>query len=197
MSTMTTPTTYTPDDLLQMPAGKYCELINGKLVDRSVSAWSSYVTGSLLRRLHQLCEEKGLGWVLSRGASYRCFPDDPNRVRRADVSFIRRERFSPEQIMEEGHTTVAPDLVVEVISPKDLYHEVDEKVGQWLAAGVRLLWIVSPRTRQIRILRANGSSGNVTANEKLSGEDVVLGFRCRVDDLFQPPPEPKPNPENR
>ncbi len=192
MITTTTPATFTPEDLLKMPDGDRYELVDGNLVERNVSLWSSYVAGELHGLLSNYCEGLGLGWVLPGGVSYQCFPDDPRRVRRPNVSFIKKDRLSLAQAEEEGHVPLVPDLAVEVISPNDLYYEVDVKVNEWLQAGVRLLWVVNPRTHQVRIYRANGSEALVRAEDQFSGEEVVPGFQCRVNDLFQPPPGSAP-----
>jgi Uma2 family endonuclease len=188
MATISTPARYTPDDLLTMPDGDRFELVNGNLVERTMSLWSSYIAGRLYRLLSTHCEENRLGWVLPEGTSYRCFQDDPNRVRRPDVSFISRKRLSLEQAVKEGHISLVPDLAVEVVSPHDLFYEVDIKVGEWQAGGVRLLWIVTPRREQVQIPRADGPDITLKKDDEISGEEVIPGFRCRVGDLFQPPP---------
>jgi len=192
MSTITTTRRYTPEDLLRMPDGKRYELVDGNLVETDMSLWSSYLAGELYRRLGNHCRDHRLGWVLPEGTSYQCFPDAPDKVRRADTSFIRHDRLSPEQAEAEGHVPIAPDLVAEVVSPHDLYYQVDAKVSEWLGASVKLLWVVNPNTRRVRITRADGSGSTVRENDELSGEGVVAGFRCRVGDLFQPPPGPAP-----
>jgi Uma2 family endonuclease len=191
MATISTSVNYTPDDLLKMPDGDNYELVNGNLVERNVSLWSSYVAGELHGLLRAFCRENRLGWVLPEGTSYCCFPDDPDRVRRPDVSFICWERLSPEQAETEGHVSVVPDLAVEVISPNDRVYEVEEKAAEWLAAGVRLLWIVHPRAREVQVRRPQGPIVNLKESDELSGDEVILDFRCRVGDLFQLPPKPK------
>lgn len=178
---------YTPDDLLTMPDGDRYELVGGQLVERKMSAWSSYVAGELHGHLRAFCRDHSLGWVFPEGTSYRCFPDELSRVRRPDTSFVRRERLTPEQALV-GHLPLVPDLVVEVVSPHDTYYEVDQKVSEWRAGGVRLVWVINPQARLARIYRRDGSESIVRENEELSGEDVVPGFRCRLGDLFQPPP---------
>jgi Uma2 family endonuclease len=65
---------------------------------------------------------------------------------------------------------------------------VDEKAAEWLAAGVPLLWIVHPRAREVQVRRPEGRIVNLKETEELSGDEVIPGFRCRVGDLFQPPP---------
>ena len=179
---------YTPEDLLKMPDGERYELVDGNLVERYMTFWSSYIGGELYALLRAYCREQKLGWVAPEGMSYQCFPDAPNRVRRADVSFLRADRLSLPQATAEGHLRTAPDLVAEVISPNDLAYEVEVKIHEWLAAGVRLVWVVNPPVRQVRVHRGDGTVGMVKEDEQLSGEDVVPGFVCRVGELFQPPP---------
>ena len=188
MATAATAPRYTPADLLKMSDGDRYELVDGNLVERDRSFWSSYVGGELYGLLWLYCREQKLGWVVPEGVSYQCFADAPSRVRRADVSFLRADRLSLQQATGEGHLRTAPDLVAEVISPNDLAYEVEVKVNEWLAAGVRLVWVVNPPVRQVRVHRGDGTVAVVKEGEPLSGEGVVPGFACRVAELFQPPP---------
>ena len=80
MTTTPTPKVYTPEDLLRMPDGDRYELINGTLVERDMSFWSSYVGGELYRLVSNHCREHKLGWVTPEGTSYQCFPRAPTRV---------------------------------------------------------------------------------------------------------------------
>src|SRR5262245_27107997 len=88
MNPVTTSARYTPDDLLRMPDGDRYELVDGNLVERKMSFWSSFVAGELHARLRNHCREHQLGWVVPEGTSYQCFRDEAMRVRRADVSFL-------------------------------------------------------------------------------------------------------------
>ena len=178
---------YTPEDLLTMPDGDRYELVNGQLVEKSMSFWASYVAARLQIRLGNFSDAKESGWVVAEGTTYQCFPDDPNRVRRADVSFIRRERMSLEQATARGHSRVGPDLAAEIVSPNDLAYDVDEKVQEWLGAGARLIWVVNPETRTVAVHRARGSGTILREQDCLDGEDVLPGFRCHVKELFEPP----------
>jgi Uma2 family endonuclease len=73
---------------------------------------------------------------------------------------------------------MAPDLVVEVLSPRDRPGEVLAKVGDWLEAGALLVWVIDPRRRHARVYRQDGSEAVVTEQDSLDGEDVVPGFTC-------------------
>ena len=174
---------FTPEDLLTLPDSVSYELFDGRLVERGLGTVSSWVGGKLHRLLGDYVEAKTLGWVFPADASYQCFPDEPERVRKPDVSFIRFGRL-PGEKLPEGHARIAPDFAVEVVSPNDLASELDRKVKEYLGAGVRLVWVIYPDTRSARIHRANGSIAEARENDELSGEDVVPGFRCTVRELL-------------
>jgi len=178
---------YTPEDLLTMPDGKLYELVDGRLVERKMSIWSSYVAGVIFDLLNSFCRENRLGWVLPEGTSFQCFPALPGRVRKPDVSFVRFQRLSLSQATTEGHCPIAPDLAVEVVSPNDTAYEIDEKVREFLDAGVPLVWVVNPEQRTVEIHRASGPGVILRENDEITGEDIIPGFRCRVGDFTLPP----------
>ncbi|HEX8203442.1 MAG TPA: Uma2 family endonuclease [Isosphaeraceae bacterium] len=188
MNAVATQQQYTPEDLLALPDEKDYELVDGNLVERNVSLLSSWVGGRLHIRLGAFVEDNDLGTVWPADNGFQCFPDAPGKVRKPDVSFIRRERFSTDDLIE-GYLRIPPDLVVEVISPNDLAWEVEAKVDEYLRAGVRLVWIIDPHTRTVRIHRDDGTASRLRPEDEISGEDVIPGFRCAVRDLF-PPPRP-------
>jgi Uma2 family endonuclease len=185
MNIVATPT-YTPEDLLEMPGGKGFELVDGNLVATNSSARSSWVGGQVHGLLDGHVQAGHLGTVWPATLGVQCFPDAPGKVRRPDASFIARDRYALDQL-SDGFLHIAPDLVVEVISPNDLAKDVEKKVEEDLGAGVRLVWVVDPDTRTVRIDRADGSAARLRQGDELSGEDVVPGFRCPVRDLFPPP----------
>jgi Uma2 family endonuclease len=189
---------YTPEELLAMPGGKHFELVDGRLVERHrttrpektedhMGFLSDLIAGRLFQRLANFCDAHPLGWVLlPSSGGFQGFPDSPRLVRKPDVAFVSFGRFPDEQL-PLGYARLAPDLAVEVVSPNDLYEEVDEKVEEYLRAGVRLVWIISPHNHTVRLYRLSGGSQSLRVNDELDGEDVVPGFRCPVRDLFPQP----------
>lgn len=154
-----------------------------------MSFLAGWVAGELIRVLGNHCSQRRLGWIIPGGdGGYQGFPGSPRTVRKPDVSFVRHGRFEDDQL-PDGYARIAPDLIAEVISPNDKYEEVDEKIEEYLRAGVRLVWVISPQNHTIRVYRVNGSSHSLRENDELDGEDVVPGFRCPVRDLF---PQPRP-----
>jgi Uma2 family endonuclease len=189
MSTIAAPARqYTPDDLLKMPDGDRYELVDGQLVERHMSVLSQFVGTRLARLLGNHCEPAGLAFVFSE-CGYVCFPGKPNKMRRPDVSCIRSDRMGPEQL-DEGFATIRPDLAVEVVSPNDLVYEFREKLDDYRAAAIPLVWVVYPPSRSVEVLRADGSETKIGPDGELTGEDILPGFRCRVADLFAGLPEP-------
>jgi Uma2 family endonuclease len=176
----------TAADLLMMPDGDDYELVNGQLVERNMSQESSWVAGEVFRRLANVGEDSGLGWAFPEGTSYQCFQhleDDPERTRRPDASFIRKERL-PGGPVRKGHSPIAPDLAVEVVSPNDAAYEIEEKVQEWLAVGVQQVWVVMPPARTVTVHRAEGRERILHESDELTAEGLISGFRCRVGDLF-------------
>jgi Uma2 family endonuclease len=191
MSTVAAKPQYTPEDLLTMPEGDRYELVNGELMERHMGWDSSWIGGRMYYFLFAFALAHRSGWVVPADASYQCFPDAPSLVRRPDVSFIRRGRL-PGGRRPRGHCPVAPDLAVEVVSPNDLYSEVEEKVGEYRRAGVHLVWVIHPPTRTVRVHRLDGTITDLTEADELSGEDILPGFRCAVRELFADPVETVP-----
>lgn len=177
----------TPEELLHWPDSVGYELVDGQLVERHSGAESSAVAAAVAATLGNFVKKNRAGYLFAPDCGYRCFPDSPRKVRKPDVSFIRMDRLSREKL-SEGYVEIAPDLAVEVLSPGDLAEQVDLKVQEYLDAGVQLVWVISPKTRSVRIHRPDNSPrGPISvANESatLSGEDVLPGFECKVAEFF-------------
>jgi Uma2 family endonuclease len=131
-------------------------------------------------RMEPHVEQSGQGYVVSEVGFI--LDRSPDVVRAPDVAFVARDRFPagvPDTFIEG-----APDLAVEVVSPGDTHTAVMEKVGEYLDAGTRLVWVASPRMRTVVVHRSDGSSQTLRADDVLSGEDVMPGFEVRVAELF-------------
>lgn len=186
MSTVISHASITPEQLLQMPDADRYELVEGELVERKMGWKSGWIAGRLQALLVRVGDADQCGWLVSSDAGYQCFPDAPSKVRKPDLSFIKARRLPPDRA-PDGHCRVAPDLAVEVISPNDLYSEVEVKVDEYLRANVQLVWVVDPATRSVRVHRSDGTVTDLNEGDELAGESVLPGFRCRVAELFQPP----------
>ncbi len=180
MSTVAHPR-MTPEELLKLPDGERYELVDGELVECGMSGKSVWLATWLSAQLVGFAIPRRLGYVLTE-ASIQCFAD-PGKVRRPDVAFFANGRMGDAEY-EAGHIRIAPDLAVEVVSPNDLAYEVALKSEEYLAAGVRLVWIIHPETQTVDVLRADGSALHLRGSQQLSGEDVLPGFEYPLPELF-------------
>ncbi len=180
----------TADDLLNLgDAGKGYELIDGRLVEKAMGAGSSGVNRRVLQRVANFADENGLGETFDSECGYQCFPHDLQRVRKPDVSFVRRDRL-PDGRTPQGWFPIRPDLAVEVLSPKDRVQRLNGKLADYRAAGVPLVWVLDPVGRTVVIhTAAEPYHDFLEADDMLSGGDVLPRFSVKVSDLFPPPPE--------
>ena len=104
-------------------------------------------------------------------------------MREPDLAFISAARL-PLDIRVRGYSEIAPDLVVEIISPGDRPAAVHDKARMWLRYGVRLALLVDPDTRTVTTLPADGPPRTLGEDDTLDGGDVLPGFTCAVRDIF-------------
>jgi Uma2 family endonuclease len=178
---MTTPL-MTAEELLRTNApNKRTELIRGRLIVREPAGWRhGAVTMNLTARLVQHVDLTGAGQLLAAETGFTLFRS-PDTVRAPDIAFVRRDRVPAQTV---GFAELAPDLVVEVLSPDDRPGEMLAKVGDWLEAGVRLVWVIDPERRLARIYRQDGTESLLGAAEALNGEDVLPGFACPLPQIL-------------
>lgn len=175
--------TYTPADLLAMPDSNNIELVNGELVEKPVSALSAFVEAKVWRKLDAYCEAHNVAVVLSSTNGIQCFPDEPRKIRKPDITVFNKERFTREEWLER-FVSIAPDLAVEVISHNDKFAEITKKIEEYLAAGVLLVWVIDPVNKIAYIHRKDGSVTKLHKNDELDGEDVLRGFTSKLADLL-------------
>ena len=176
---------FTAEDLLCLSAtGRRLELVKGKVYEMAPAGGrhghAAINGGSTVLNVHVRSNRPGRVFAAETGFILR---HDPDTVRAPDVSFISRSRLALDEI-PDGYIDLAPDLVVEVVSPNDRRREVREKVEEWLNAGVRLVWVLYPATRSAIVYRSLNDVTHLTADGFLDGEDIVPGFTCRLAELF-------------
>jgi Uma2 family endonuclease len=180
---MAPPALMTADELLHVRIpDKRVELVRGVLVVREPAGIRhGRVAMALARRLANHAEDRALGIVYAAETGFT-LTHHPDTVRAPDIAFVERERLpNPEP---QGFADLAPDLVVEVLSPDDRPGEVLAKVADWLSAGTRLVWVLDPTRRVARVYRHDGTEQILIADQSLEGEDVVPGFSCQLDEIL-------------
>ncbi len=163
----------------------HLEWVDGAPKEKNTGFLSSMVASNLSYFLKGFVRDHPLGRVAGPDAGYRCFATDATRLRRPDVSFISYSRL-PAGPPPLGEIEVAPDLAVEVVSPNDLSTELQEKVLEYLAAGVRLVWLIDPQNRCALAYGPGVAVSFVTEDGILDGGEVLPGFMCRLGDVLEP-----------
>lgn len=176
----------TPEQLAAMPDRKDFELVDGQLVERHMGNKANWVASQMARLLGNYVEQHELGWVFTSEAGYRLDPRRPNLLRKPDVSYVRFGRL-PNEEPADAYDNLAPDWAIEVLSPGDTVIELEEKLEEYLSAGVRLVWVVNPQTKMVKVHVAGRPIDEYRIGDELTGGEVIPGFRCPVASLFKMP----------
>ena len=173
----------TADELLLLEgSGKSTELVRGTLIVREPpSTYHGRVQGVLHILVGSYVRTHTLGAVFGQDTGFK-IASDPDTVRAPDLAFVDRTRVA--QIPRRGYAALAPDLVAEILSPDDRPGEVVGKVGDWLEAGVRLVWVIDPDRRVATVYRDDGSVMTVSSDGDVDGQGVLPGFSFRLSELF-------------
>ncbi len=174
----------TAEDVLEMENIGRWELVKGQLIKMTPSGGEhGKLTIKIGGRLLNFVEARKLGQVF--GAETGVFTSrQPDTVRGVDAAFMSNERLAQVSDLSK-FLTVAPELVAEVVSPTDRWIEIEEKVAEYLTVGVRLIWVIDPRTRSVHVYRASGTVSRLVEPDALSGEDVLPGLSISIKELFE------------
>ncbi|WP_414567766.1 Uma2 family endonuclease [Nostoc sp. CCY 9925] len=118
--------------------------------------------------------------------SSTCFKLPNGANRSPDVAWIIKERWdalTPEQ--KEKFPPIAPDFVLELMSPSDTLRETQEKMQEYIDNGVKLGWLINPKMRQVEIYRLGQLVEILISPQQLSGEDVLPGFILNLSIIWR------------
>jgi len=80
---------------------------------------------------------------------------------------------------------VAPELVVEVLSPDDTVIKMTQKLRDYFSIGVRLVWLIDPEAHTVFAYRSLTDVREFTEADTLPGDDVLPGFAVPIISLFE------------
>jgi len=160
-----------------------CELVEGRIAHMSPTGEKhGCYEGNFYAALRSFVQVHHLGKVRvgEVGIYTRRHPDT---ARAADVLFISNERYA--RVRSSSYLDVAPELVVEILSPDDSWSEVTQKLREYFAIGVRLVWVADPRARSVYAYHSLTDVREFTENDDLTGDEVLPGFAVKVASLFE------------
>ena len=123
-----------------------------------------------------------LGEVFDSSTGYK-LPSGANRP--PDVSWIRQDRWdSLTSEQKQKFIPLAPDFVLELMSPNDYLINTQVKMKEYLDNGVKLGWLINPEAKQVEIYRLGQDVESLNSPQSLSGEDILPGFTLDLANIF-------------
>jgi Uma2 family endonuclease len=177
------PGTATEKDVIRVldEENQPCELVDGTLVEKAMGYEESAIAGFLIMYLNNFVLPRKLGIVTGESGAVRLFP---GLVRIPDVAFASWAYFPGRKRPKMPVPHLAPDLVVEVLSKSNTKSEMARKLGEYFQAGVRLVWLINPKTQTAHVYTAVDQLALLKGDQALNGGDVLPGFSLPLVELF-------------
>jgi Uma2 family endonuclease len=163
------------------------EIIDGELyVATAPHFHHQYAADRISAPLQAWNDASGAG--IAATAPGMVFAEDQNVI--PDLIWMSNERYA-RALDDAGHLTIAPELVVEVLSPgsQNEFRDHDVKLGLYSRQGVDEYWIVDWRARQVEVYRRVDDTlqlvDTLTSDDTLT-TPLLPGFACPVASLWAP-----------
>ncbi len=172
----------TGQELLEMGDIGPCELIEGRIVYMSPTKIEHGMIESLLTHIlqqHVLTHKLG---VVMNGETGIYIKRNPDTIRAADILYIshaRLEKATPNDFLD-----VAPELVVEIMSPSDRWSDMRRKLRDYFGAAVDVVLVIEPDMKSVVAFRSTTDLTEFGPDSTLTLEDVLPGFSLPVSDIF-------------
>ena len=172
------PTTMTPEEFLENDVPGY-EYAKGELIPMSpATKRHGKISVNIIRYLDRHVHENGLGELYTAETIFQV----GDRMMKPDVAFVSTDHLD---VDEDKTFPIPPDLAIEVVSPTDVHYRIVRKALAYLEAGTRLVWVLDPVAKAVTVYRSENDIEILTQESTLTGEDVVPGFTCPVENLFK------------
>ena len=173
--------TITGDELLALGDIGPAELIDGRIIPMNPTQnLHAYIVFEIGRRLGNFNAARRLGWVI--GAESGVYTSrQPDTVRAMDIAFVSRRRLP---MLERGFLQVAPELVIEIVSPTDHWSDLQAKRAEYFAIGVDVVWVVEPERRSVLVYQDPLAPEALGEGDILRGEGLLAGLEIPLAELF-------------
>ena len=181
----------TLDEYFDLPdrPGVDLEMLDGKVVEMATPSFEhNEIMGKCIHAFIVIC---GSRFPHLRVSGHTAFILNAGTVQAPDVVLLDERTFETAE-RYRGALQCAPDLAVEIISPHETSAHVDDKVGNYLEAGTRTVWVLWPRRRHALAYHRDGSVQHVMAGQFLEAPEVLPGARVSLDEILPPVPAVKP-----
>ena len=173
---------WTDQELQDLPAsGHKHELLNGRLIVSPVPANHGAICVRLILLIGAFVQRRKLGELYDSSTGFRI---SESILLSPDVSFVSRARLKKVFRGPDKFLRGAPDLAIEVLSPSDRTQLLNKKLDLYFEHGTRLVWTVNWKLEQVHIYRPDSISALTQSTDFLLGDEVLPGFKCRLQQLF-------------
>lgn len=170
------------EESLLAPEGRYCELVDGTLVEKGMGFFESRLASILYAILESWLAHHNIGFAMADGAMTRL---QQGLVRIPDACFFRWDRVGSPDVPQDPICGIVPNLAVEVVSRTNTRAEIDRKRREYFEAGVELVWIVYPETITVEVWTTPRDCHIANLDDTLDGGSVLPGFSVSIRDWFQ------------
>jgi Uma2 family endonuclease len=114
--------------------------------------------------------------------SSTCFKLPNGADRSPDIAWIRQDRWDAlTTAQQETFPPIAPDFVLELMSPTDSLKQSQAKMLEYMVSGVRLGWLIDRKNRQVEIYREGQAVQVLVSPQSVSGGDILVGFELKMN----------------
>ena len=178
-----TPALISAEEFMAEHAGRYAELVRGKIQELAMpSARHGEVCSEVNRLMANYVKENKLGRVCCNDSLF-LIRRNPDTMRGPDVSYYSFGRMPPGPA-PQGVCAIVPELTVEVRSPSNTWPEIFVKIGEYLKSGVTAVLVLDPDRHSASLYRVTGQS-EFAAAALLAIPDVLPGFEVVVAKFFE------------
>ncbi len=158
------------------------ERVGGEIIEVVSNNKASEIAGIFVGELYSFVRPRKLGRVTVPDGGYTISGEQYI----PDCAFVSYQRQP--QTSTEAYPAVAPELVIEVLSPGNLNsmderEKITHKVANYLAAGCEV-WLVHPERQIVEVYVAGQPVQTYRNGDILEGRSLLAGFKLAVSDLW-------------
>jgi Uma2 family endonuclease len=187
MATIIIPTAnqlITGEEYALMDVPDHYELVRGRIVPMPQPSFDhGTVEANITGEVYIFLKTHRLG-RLCGGEAGVYTKRNPDTVRGTDMMYITNERLAKRDTTLR-YPDVAPDWITEVLSPSNTKPQVDEKLEEYFAIDVRMVWLADPDARCVHVYRSMTDIRTFHEPDTITGEDVLPGFSVQVAQIFE------------
>ena len=173
----------TDDDAMRIQdrEGRICEVIDGVLVEKAMGFYEARIAAALIYFIEAYLRTNDLGIVLGPDGLVRI---SASQSRAPDVTFASWAKFPNRRLPTAAVPRVIPDLAIEVLSRGNTREEIERKLDEYFANGVRAAWVIDPARETAKIYEAREEPIEIGSDGMLQATQVLPGFELALRALF-------------